>query len=75
MKLQGESLTLAPGPTFPFSITRKLVKSMSEIGFSESKIESPEELLVRRAVEDPFARSFALRDGNSSNSGLEPSLR
>lgn len=48
---------------------------MSEIGFSESKIESPEKLLVRRAVEDPFARSFALRDGNSSNSGLEPSLR
>lgn len=75
MKLQGESLTLAPGPTFPFSITRKLVKSMSEIGFSESKIESPEKLLVRRSVEDPFARSFALRDGNSSNSGLKPSLR
>gem|GEM_PF-2930257 len=36
MKLHGESLTLAPGPTFPFSVTRKLVKSMSEISFSES---------------------------------------
>jgi len=75
MKLHGESLTLAPGPTFPFSVTRKLVKSMSEISFSESKIESPEMLLVRRSVEDPFARSFALRDENSSYSGLEPSLR
>lgn len=75
MKLQGKSLTLAPGTTFPFSLTRKLAKSMSKIGFSETKIESPEKLLVRRTVEDPFARSFAFRDGDASNSRLEPSLR